>query len=229
MKKISKILVLMLALVVVVSLFTACSEEKQEGGNTDPTEDIKAVVDGYLEALSDGDMKEMLSYVDEDSKAYDKINDSFDYETIGRSVAEDLVLSDDCAEDIAGMYEDAKKETSKVTEGKVDKVDVAKDGKSAVVKVSGTVVDDDAFADNLSNKKLDEIFQKQNDGKTISSLMKAASEGIVTPKEYDSYMLKAIEQMFEEAIDKIETKKFDGKEIELELIDDEWKITEIED
>jgi len=253
MKKYGKLLALMLAFVMAASMFTACGEEQaqqqgqqqqgqqqqgqqqqgqqqqgqqqgqqqQEEPENDPTEDIKTVAEAYMDAIRSSDYEEAMKYVDEDSDLYEnleKVGDGLDdaFTEYGKAEAKKRSLDESYAEKIGKLYESFVKAASKKQEMEIDEVKVSDDKKTAEVKCSGKDLPDDFISESISEQKLKEL-----------AIEMYGEEG--PPAEMmEEAIYSVYETMFELAERNLELEEVE-KTVEVELIDGEWKITNIED
>ena len=223
MKKYGKLLALMLAFVMAASMFTACGEEQaqQQGQQheNDPTEDIKKVVEAYTDAGRSYDLEEAMKYVDEDSDLYEdleKINDGDLYTETGEKIAKSFSIDESYAEKIGKLYENFYKAVVKKQETKVDEVKVSDDKKTAEVICSGKTLDEDFINEAFSDATFVEIGNEMYGDQKFSE------------DKLDAVRFSVVEEMFARAEDDIKLEEVE-KTVEMELIDGEWKITNIED
>lgn len=212
MKRFGKLLVVMMVLVMAVSLFAACENSE------DDTEDIKNVVKSYVDAAGELDLDEAEKYVVEDSNWWEEMNENNSddvYEEVGAGIAKQVGIDESYAAEIGELYKSLMKNAAAVQEIEIDEVKISEDGKSAEVKCSGKQVNKEALDEELNNKKFTEIATEMYGDKKFSN------------EELNSVRLAVVEEVFERVAQDFKTQKVE-KTVELELIDDEWKITDVE-
>ena len=227
MKKIGKLLGLILVLSMVICTFAACGEEKQNGGNgqepkADPTEDIKAVVEDYMEAYTAFEMEDAMKFVDEDCDLYEQLEENCNIEEKQKAVAEKMNLDVSQQKIFVELMTDLMKKSVAAIEFEIGKVEVAEDGKSAVVEYSGKHIDDESYdlTAEFESAKLQVVLDD------VEERLDDENGEYIQPTDSD-VAIQAWKIAVNNVSEKWETKDVE-KEIKLELIDDEWKIIEIE-
>ena len=214
MKSFCKLLALMMVSVMAMSLFAACDS------SADDAEDIKNVVESYFDAVEEYDFDKAEKYVDEDSdwwKESEDVRSGDEFEELGADMAKQLGLDESYAAKFSGLHEEFYKKGVAAQEiVEIGEAEISEDGKSAKVDYTVEALDEDALEEAFSNEKLNEIADEMYGDRKLSG------------EQLNEAKFAVRKEMFERAETDIKTQKKE-KTVELELIDDEWKITEIDD
>ncbi|MBE7049484.1 MAG: hypothetical protein E7394_01790 [Ruminococcaceae bacterium] len=230
MKKITKLLALLLALLMVATAFTACKEEetKDEPSKTGNSKvekpeknndgsEVEEVVTAYLDAAVEFDFEEAAKYVsaDSDSKeALENIN---------------IMEGFEGAEEFGLTEKDLKKILDKLSEKMTYEIlEVEVDGDEAEVTVE--VPNADEMGDITDYVDMDEeaLTMKLIEKMGYSSMEEfelAATNGEVTEQDMVSYVGEVIMDVATEAIDNMELGTQE-ETITLEKIDGDWLIVD---
>ena len=242
MKKFTKLLVLVLSLVMVVSCFAACSGDKKEDttatdvktsktnteelvkeevvGKSDE-EEVKAFVEDFFKTFQKGDLESLAGCFKESSSAYDEIMANFNMDDITEMTSgmEDLGLSEsEVADMLTNMFESLFGEI----EYKIGDIEV--DGDKATVEYEMSYPDYNSV--DQSSLDTDSIMMKalEDDGYSMDKLATMTEDDItkIMPKIINSALDAMIDAMIDAAKD-AGTVDENGK-FELEKIDGKWFI-----
>ena len=220
MKNFKKLLALLLAVLMTVSLLAACGvetsttkdEEKKEK-KLSPEEQVEEVVTAYVEAIIDFDGEEAAEYVSEDSDHYDEVLE------LSRDALIDSFVSGagmSSAGDAAEVFMEFIEDVLGSITYEIGDIDV--DDDTATVEITLTTPDFDAVGERFSNPS--ELFTEDELSDLYAEMIEMQTNG----ETEDAVLVKVVERMIEKVdIDDLDTTEEESV-ITLEKDGKDWII-----
>ncbi|MDO4618098.1 MAG: hypothetical protein Q4B31_01080 [Clostridia bacterium] len=231
-----KVLPIMLALAMSVTVMSGCAEKKETTGDTPEEATVEkkeesgdtpeAVVEKYYDAVTDGDFEEALKYTTGDHK--EEQEEKIDKDVVLENMIEPYcdafgVDIKDVEDDLFESYMDLQKKIQKgIDDIEIEEAEI--DDDEATVVVTLTCYDGDVVNGAIENEALMKVFNITSIPSNISDQIKQSFD----EDQRIDYLLKYFDTMFDMMIEACKDADTIEQELEYTLVkeDGKWLISE---